>query len=100
MDLRGLLKAFLILFAALSVGDALAQSDELGALNARIEDLYQARKFSEALPLAQRAVVVAEQLNGVDDPAVASALDKLVMIYNGLNRSDETEPYIERALKI
>ena len=37
MDLRGLLKAFLILFAALSVGDALAQSDELGALNARIE---------------------------------------------------------------
>jgi hypothetical protein len=52
-----------------------AQNDEAAALNAKVIELYRAGKFSEAIPLAQRALVIREKVLGPDHHDVATSLN-------------------------
>jgi hypothetical protein len=48
--------AFAVLLILSGSAPTFAQSDELAALNRQIGQLYQASKYDEAIPLAQRLV--------------------------------------------
>lgn len=71
-------KSVLLGLAILSatLGVACAQSDEtVDTLNAKVEELHKVGKYAEAVPIAQRAVALAEQQS--DHSAVARSLEKL-----------------------
>jgi hypothetical protein len=55
-------------------GHAHAAGDDLAELSAKVEELLDALKHAEALPLAERAVKLAEAKHGPEDPAVAGPL--------------------------
>ena len=55
--------AVFVLLAGVA-GTSWAKSDELSALNDQVERLYQAGEYSEAVPIAQQALAVAEKLHG------------------------------------
>ena len=46
------------------IAPSFAQSDEKTAVNARVIKLYRAGNFSEAIPLAQRALAIREKALG------------------------------------
>src|SRR5262245_19538241 len=50
---------------------------EAQRLNAEVERLYKQGKYGEALPLAERALSLEEQILGPDHPDVATALNNL-----------------------
>jgi CHAT domain-containing protein/Tfp pilus assembly protein PilF len=79
---------------------AIGQQDETTALNKRIGELYQAGKFSDAIPLAQRALEIREKALGPDDPVLASSLNVLAFLFNALGRYGQAEPLYKRALAI
>jgi tetratricopeptide (TPR) repeat protein len=70
------------------------------ALNKRLVELYQAGKFSEAMPLAQRALAIWEKALGPDHPDVATSLNNLAKIYRRQGRYTDAEPLNRRALAI
>jgi tetratricopeptide (TPR) repeat protein len=89
----------LFLIAAPGVAPAGAQSsDELTALNTQIADLNGAGKYGEAVPLAERALALAERLHGPQNPVVAAALNTLAGLYVAQGRAGEAEPLYERTI--
>ena len=84
---------------AATIGVAYAQSDEtVDALNAKVEELHKVGKYTEAVPIAQRAVALAEEQS--DHSAVARSLEKLAVLYHRQGRHTEAEPLYRRALAI
>jgi tetratricopeptide (TPR) repeat protein/CHAT domain-containing protein len=77
-----------------------AQQDEAAALNNRVAELNRAGKFSEAIPLAQRALAIKEEVLGPDHPDVATTLNNLAVLYDNLGRYADAEPLYRRALAI
>ena len=78
---------------------ARAQSaDELDALNTQVNQLYQAGKFSEATPIAQQALALAERLNGPDHPTVVVTLGNLAVLHLLQGRYAEAEPLYKRSV--
>src|SRR5262245_4626373 len=72
----------LITVIALLIGLSLdspapAQQDEAAALSAKVEELYRAGKFSEAIPLVQRLLAIREKALGPKHPQVVVLHDKL-----------------------
>ena len=67
-----------------------AQKDEgtvpVAALAARAAALYQAGKFSEAIPLAQRVLAIREKQLGPDHPDVVNAINDLAEAYQDQGR--------------
>jgi tetratricopeptide (TPR) repeat protein len=97
MPLRHLGIAALALCAFLSCrGLGLAQSEELEALKA--EELHQAGRYAEAIPVAVNALALAERLNGPDHPAVGTGANSLAELYRAQGRYAEAEPLLKRAL--
>ena len=89
----------LVVAGIATAGSARAQSDaELEALNQRANELYQAGKYGEAIPLAERYSGAIETRDGPDDPAYATALNNLAQLLQVTNRSAEAEPLYRRAL--
>jgi tetratricopeptide (TPR) repeat protein len=58
---------------------ALAQVDEAAALNQQVLQLYSQGRYSEAIPLAQRALTIREKALGADHPDVAVSLNNLAV---------------------
>jgi hypothetical protein len=56
-----------------SVWPTNAQTNESNILNRKASELYQAGKYSEAIPLAQRALAIREASLGPDHPDVAQS---------------------------
>jgi CHAT domain-containing protein len=79
---------------------AIAQQDEAAALDKKVAELYRAGKFSEAMPLAQRAVAIGEKTLGPDHPGVATLLNDLGVLYRAQGRYADAEPLYRRALAI
>ena len=96
---KSLLVALAILGADVSVAHA-QSGDTVDALNAKVGELYKVGKYAEALPIAQRAVALAEGQFGPDDSAVAQALEKLANLYYRQGRNSDAEPAYERSLAI
>ena len=78
-----------------------AQSaDDLTALNHQVETLYRAGKYAEAVPVATRALAVAEQQLGPDHAQVSVNLDNLAELYRVQGLYADAEPLYKRALAI
>ena len=76
------------------------QSNEVNELNKQIMLLHKAGQYLEAIPLAQRVLVIREKVLGRDHPDVATALNNLAVLYLHQGRYADAEPLYERALTI
>jgi CHAT domain-containing protein/tetratricopeptide (TPR) repeat protein len=89
-----------LVWTFLSFG-ALAQGKlELEALERQVVELVKAEKHAEALPLAAKALVLAEHEYGVEAAEVAVALLRLGEVLSGLNRYADAEPHERRSVAI
>src|SRR5437868_8189812 len=86
-----------VLLLLSSFAPALAQSDDLAALNRQIGQLYQAGKYDEAMPLAQRLVELTGTRFGKESRAHANALGVLGDLYREKGRYAEAEPLYQSA---
>jgi TonB family protein len=80
-----------------------AQADvlkEADALSAKVVQLYQAGKFDEALPAAERALAIREGALGANDRRIAVALANVGAIRIGLKDFDKAESLYRRALAV
>jgi len=69
-------------------------------LDGRVDELFRAGKYADAIPLAQQALALREKALGPNHLDVAKELSRLAAIYNGLERYAEMEPLYKRALAI
>jgi tetratricopeptide (TPR) repeat protein len=83
-----------------SVCDVKAQQQDLEALKRQVNQLYQAGKFAETIPIAQRALALAESQFGTEHLAVADALNGLALAYKSRGQYVEAEPLYKRNLAI
>jgi TonB family protein len=77
-----------------------AQLSESRDLNAKVVKLYGEHKYNEALPLARRAIELAEQALGKTDARLIPLWINLGDLYIPLLRIDEAKVSFERALAI
>ncbi len=73
---------------------------EIEALNDRVVELYQAGKYSEAIPLAERYAAAMKARHGENAPEYAEAINNLAQLLKATNRLAEAEPLMRRALAI
>ena len=73
---------------------------EAAALNQQAVKLYNERRYSEAMPLAQRALAIQEKALGPNHPSVANLLNNLAFIYVNQGRYADAEPLYKRSLAI
>ena len=79
---------------------SLAEEDDPGALNQRVNQLIEQGKFQEAIPIAERAVEVAKHTLGPDHPKTADALNDLGFIFQKIGNYAKAEPLYQEALRI
>jgi tetratricopeptide (TPR) repeat protein len=89
-----------VLFAAGATHTALAESDEVKGLKARIPQLMIERKWGEAVALAERGLELVRAQKGEDHIDTATALETLAGPYNIERRLAEAEALYKRALAI
>ena len=76
------------------------KQDNLRALDQRIYKLYEEGKYREAIPLAEQAVATARRLHGPEDPATATSLNNLALLYQAMGAYARAEPLLEEALRL
>jgi len=69
-------------------------------LDNQIATLTAAKKYADALPLAQDQQALVERMYGKDSLAAAMNLDQLASIYRNLGRGAEAEPLAKRSQAI
>ena len=82
------------------VGSVRAQDDDLDALNQQVVELYQAGKYAEATPIAERMLGLTERRFGPDHPQVGTSLNDLALLYRTQGRYADAEPLYKRVLAI
>jgi CHAT domain-containing protein/Flp pilus assembly protein TadD len=97
---RATLFLFAFLILILCAPPATAQEARWRELTAQVEQLYKQGKYSDAIPVAQEALRVAESTFGPEDPNVATSLNNLADIYRKQGRYADAEPLVKRALTI
>jgi tetratricopeptide (TPR) repeat protein len=91
---------FVFFISAGFVSTISAQEAHWEELNSRVLELYQQRKYAEALPIAQEALKEAEATFGANDPRFATSLNNLAELYSKEGKYAEAEPRFQRALEI
>lgn len=87
--------------AAMLAPRPMAQSnEESDAVNWQMLQLFQAGQYAAALPLAERAVTLAEQKHGAQSAETAGALQRLAAIHLQQGRYSDAQGLYERALAI
>jgi tetratricopeptide (TPR) repeat protein len=76
---------------------ALATADEL---NQQVMTLYSEGRYTEAIPLAERALAIREEQLGENHTLVAQSLNNLANLYSDMGNYSEAEPLYQRALAI
>ncbi|MFM7327028.1 MAG: tetratricopeptide repeat protein, partial [Nodosilinea sp.] len=86
----------------MTIGQATTETrlEQANQLNQQVIELYQAGRYSEAVPLAERALAIREQALGPDHPDTATSLNNLALLYESMGRYEEAEPLYQRALAI
>src|SRR5271165_2406 len=69
-----------------------SDSDSVLKQNQQVLDLFGERKYKEALPLAEKLVVLVRRTKGDQDRFTATALSNLGAIYQALDQYAEAEP--------
>lgn len=73
---------------------------EAEQLSAQVVNLYQAGKFDEALPLAERALILREKVFGTENELVAAALRNLAEVQLAKKKNKEAEATYDRYLSL
>ncbi len=68
--------------------------------DARVHELFDAGRFEEAIPEAEKALRLTEKRFGADDPALFTPLHNLAGLYRRTGRLEQSEPLYERIVKI
>jgi tetratricopeptide (TPR) repeat protein/CHAT domain-containing protein len=76
------------------------EPDETANLLSKVNQLYRAGKYVEAIPIAERYAQVIEARHGTESPEYAIALNDLGELLRVTNRFAEAEPLMRRALAI
>ena len=76
------------------------QIDDARELNKRAIELFETGRYSEAIPLVQRALAILEKALGPDHPDVAASLNNLAGLYQDQRRYGDAEPLYKRSLAI
>ena len=77
-----------------------AGAEDLGALNRRVRELYEAKKYEEAARLAQTAVEAAERQFGQDSLEAGAALMNLANIYVARRDSAKAKKAMARVIEL
>src|SRR5262249_48332810 len=96
----GFILAAMLMVNSFAGAPAIAQQDEATALNKRVIELFQAGKFAEAVPLAQRAVAIREKAFGPNHPNVGASSSNLAGLHGRRGRDADAEPLYKRVLAI
>ena len=86
--------------ACWSISPSMAQSDDANRLTKKVIELHRSGKFAEAIPLAQRALVIWEKQLGPHHRNVATALNNLANLYRDQGRYVDAEQLHKRSLAI
>jgi CHAT domain-containing protein/tetratricopeptide (TPR) repeat protein len=89
-----------VLFVGIGSMPLAQEAGEANELDNRVTELYSAGRYSEAIPLAQRALAIREKTLGRDHPDVAQSLNNLAELYNSLGRYADAEPLHQQSLAI
>ena len=73
---------------------------EADKLDRRVEELFKAGKYSEAIPVATQSLHVREKTLGPEHPSAAQSLSNLAGLYQKIGDYAKAEPLFQRALKI
>src|SRR5262249_43726103 len=104
--MRSLLKAgkAAALAAALFFGNASTshgqRTNEASELTTKVYELFNAGRYADAIPIAQRALALQEKRLGRDHPDVANALNILAALYYKQGRFADAEPLFQRLVAI
>src|ERR1700726_2932420 len=71
-------------FSFIVNAQAPAEDDSPAELSRRIEELYQQGKYKEAIPLAEKLVVLRKRAKGDEDPDTATSLHNLAALYEDM----------------
>jgi CHAT domain-containing protein/Flp pilus assembly protein TadD len=77
--------------------EALAEAERL---NQQVGELYQQGKYNEAIPLAEKALVIRKKVSGENHLNTAESLNNLAALYYSQGRYAEAEPLYKEALNI
>ncbi|MCC7251941.1 CHAT domain-containing protein [Hyphomicrobium sp.] len=89
-----------LLTALPTLGPFAGGLDTVDGLTRRVLELYKSNEFDEAVPLAERAVALAESKFGPEHLEVATALSNVVLVYKAKGRFADAEGPAQRALAI
>ncbi len=95
-----LVLASLVTLSLLLSAPATAQQTNLTALANQMRALYQAGKYAEGIPIAERVVATVERLRGQNNIDYAQALQFLGEFYRAAGRYAEAETILKRGLTI
>jgi CHAT domain-containing protein/Tfp pilus assembly protein PilF len=92
----------ILAFSGLSAGapSPAPNLSEADKLDQRVEELFKAGKYSEAIPLATQSVHLWEKALGPEHPSAAQSLSNLGGLYEKIGDYAKAEPLFKRALKI
>jgi len=95
--------AILLLLALLLAGPPAVHAQQRDALFEAYErgmELFEAGRYEEAVPHFERALAIAEERLGPDDPELATELVNLGEVYRLVGRLDDAERLFRRALEL
>ena len=92
--------ALFVMLASSSVLKLGPNPTTLSSLLGQARQLDEAGKYAEAVPLAQRAVELAEKQFGPEHPEMATSLNELALLYHAQGRYAEAEPLLKRSFAI
>jgi CHAT domain-containing protein len=90
----------LVLRFLLLPAQAQGEPPQIATLHEQVVRLYEAGKYDEAIPIAQRVLELAERESGPDHPDVGSALNDLAVLFWKQGRFADAEGLTERSLAI
>ncbi|MBD2298525.1 tetratricopeptide repeat protein [Nostoc sp. FACHB-190] len=73
---------------------------EAQELSKQVANLYHEGKYSTAIPLAERVLVIREKVLGKEHPFVATSLNNLATLYQAQGKYQQAEPLYQRSLAI
>ncbi|MHC5727353.1 MAG: CHAT domain-containing protein, partial [Nostoc sp.] len=77
-----------------------AQLAEAERLEQQTDKLYNEGKYSEAIPLAERALAIRKQILGEEHPDVATSLNNLAFLYWGQGDINQALEFFTQGLKV
>jgi CHAT domain-containing protein/Tfp pilus assembly protein PilF len=77
-----------------------AELEEAKQLNKQVDQLYQQGQYATAIPLAERALAIREEVLGPEHPVVAQSLNSLAVLYREQGNYSQAEPLYQRSLAI